>query len=260
MLAKQVFSSLVAVGLCASIGNAAMVLRYEFEAAPGNIVADISGSGTAKDLTLNNGASIVTDVERGNVLSLDGVNDYGSTAACTAGDKLDTQNSITMMGWINTTTTSRDTIASRSFGPGPFMELNTTGYANKATAHVGGPGLETYSTTSVNDESWHHLAMTYDASTLRIFVDGFEETSAPGSGRTDASQTLPFLVGALGQPTISRYFGGLIDDLRVYNTVLDENEIQAAMAAEPNVVPEPGSALLWFGILAFTFFIRRRRA
>ena len=48
---------------------------------------DVSGFGAAKNLTLVGDAAIVTDPDRGSVLSLDGAGDYGETAANTAGDR-----------------------------------------------------------------------------------------------------------------------------------------------------------------------------
>jgi hypothetical protein len=169
---------------------------------------------------------------------------------------------MTMMVWINTTTTTRDTIVSRSFGPGPFLEVNTTGHLEKATTHVGGPGVEAYSSTSVNDGSWHHVAMTHDGSTLSLFIDGGLESQTASGAPTDASQTLEFIVGDLGQSgggnNGGRTFAGMIDDVRVYNSVLSEGEIQRVAG-----IPEPTSiaiAALALGGLLLCRTVQRQLA
>ncbi|CAK9037557.1 Arylsulfatase A (ASA) (Cerebroside-sulfatase) [Cleaved into: Arylsulfatase A component B [Durusdinium trenchii] len=207
------------------------ILFYDFESAPGGVVSDNSGVAAVKDLTLFGGAAIVTDSQRGNVLSLDGIDDYAATAANAVGDKLDTQDSLTMMAWIKTEDSSRSVIATRTNGPGYLFEINRPGEAGLLTAHVGGPGVDATATSTVNDGEWHHVAMTYDGETLRGYVDGIEEAMLEGSP-TDSTQDYPFMVGALrpAGESDARLFSGMIDDLRVYNIVLTADQIQELMS------------------------------
>ncbi len=85
--------------------------------------------------------------------------------------------------------------------------------------------------------NWHHIAGTYDGTTLRIYIDGAElnTTSHSGSIETNA---YPVNIGRNSEIT-SRRFNGVIDKVRIYNETLDESELN-----QPNAAP-PGSAVLW---------------
>lgn len=85
---------------------------------------------------------------------------------------------------------------------------------------------------AVNDGVWHHAALVRDPSAdkVRLYVDGVLV-----DGRTDAtatpinaSNTRPFSIGATNNSSFGfrhRWIGKL-DDLRVYDRVLDESEIE----------------------------------
>jgi hypothetical protein len=73
--------------------------------------------------------------------------------------------------------------------------------------------------------TWYHLAATYDEENLKAYKDGvlITNNSAP-SGKPEAeSGTLKF--GRNLEWT--EYFGGTIDDVRIYNYALSEGEITA---------------------------------
>jgi dihydrofolate reductase len=75
--------------------------------------------------------------------------------------------------------------------------------------------------------TWTHLAMTYDGTTLKIYVNGTLVTSTAQSGTIVAS-TNPLQIG--GDSTYGQYFRGMIDEVRVYNIVLTQTQIQTDMA------------------------------
>ncbi|MEZ5276879.1 MAG: LamG domain-containing protein [Opitutaceae bacterium] len=72
---------------------------------------------------------------------------------------------------------------------------------------------------------WYHGAMTYDGTTLRLYLDGTEVGSTALSGiiATDSSMG----VAAGSQPDGSQSFDGLIDDVRIYSKPLTQSEVQA---------------------------------
>lgn len=95
------------------------------------------------------------------------------------------------------------------------------GAAAPATASVRLPGAR-------NDGQWHHLVLRRDggASTLALSVDGTSVSTAnvPGS----VSRNSPFGVH-VGQRMDSRaYFTGAIDEVRVYDRALSDEELPAA--------------------------------
>lgn len=68
--------------------------------------------------------------------------------------------------------------------------------------------------------------MTYDGTTMRLYVNGVQVTSIAASG-TIQNTTNPLSIGA--NTPYGEYFAGLIDEARVYNRVLSPTDIQAAM-------------------------------
>lgn len=74
-------------------------------------------------------------------------------------------------------------------------------------------------------DTWYHLTATYDGENLKTYKDGVLITNnSEPSGNADAeSESLKFAKHATGEI----YFHGTIDDVRVYNYALSENEIKA---------------------------------
>jgi len=93
-----------------------------------------------------------------------------------------------------------------------------------------------YGATDINDGSWHHLAMTYDATnaTLALYVDGSWQGTATGVYTADTVDPLVF--GAGEYPTGVRAVNALIYDPRFYNYPLS-----AAQVSVLGVPPVPGT-------------------
>ena len=81
----------------------------------------------------------------------------------------------------------------------------------------------------ITDGRWHHLAATYDGTTVTLWIDGLSEVSAPKALNTVGTQLLigrALLDHYPGRP-VPEYFDGLIDDVRVYDRALDGLSINA---------------------------------
>ncbi len=74
--------------------------------------------------------------------------------------------------------------------------------------------------------AWAYVALTYDGSRLRLFVDGHQAGSQPTSG-TIATARNPLWLG--GNHPFGEFFDGLIDEARVYDRALSDAEIRADM-------------------------------
>ena len=85
----------------------------------------------------------------------------------------------------------------------------------------------TYTTgpTTVNDGSWHHVAGTYDGKDSRVYIDGKLDVEAP-QGPMDASPAGPVTIGGTVQ---GHFFTGVIDDVGIFNTALEIDEIKSIM-------------------------------
>ncbi|QOV34314.1 exo-alpha-sialidase [Streptomyces ferrugineus] len=111
-------------------------------------------------------------------------------------------------------------------------------------------GFGTVRTSSVwaggaaNDGQWHHLALRRGGGRLTLFLDGraISTTDVPGS----VSRNSPFGVH-IGQRMDSRAFlTGAIDDVRVWNRALGDEELSAAaLRATPREKVNTRDTVLW---------------
>jgi hypothetical protein len=75
--------------------------------------------------------------------------------------------------------------------------------------------------------AWSYVALTYDGSTLRLFVNGTQVANRATAGTIEKTDN-PLWFG--GNHPFGEYFDGLIDEARVYDRALAEAEIRADMA------------------------------
>ena len=96
------------------------------------------------------------------------------------------------------------------------------------------------SVTRVDDGQWHHVCGVYDNGTLTIYIDGEPEPSATGGPVMGTGNVRFGFLGANSEATDfdgSRGTGGPIagnmDDIRVYDVALSQDQIQAIMRFDP---------------------------
>jgi hypothetical protein len=91
-------------------------------------------------------------------------------------------------------------------------------YATNPWAWRGG------SSPQIAQDAWHHVVVTNDADGLqKIYIDG-EEKFSTSSGGSIASNSSVVTIGR--RMNGSSYFEGLLDDVRIYNRVLTESEVE----------------------------------
>ena len=77
---------------------------------------------------------------------------------------------------------------------------------------------------------WNHIVMTYDGTTLKMFINNILSKSSPATGQiwTPQSDYLAFGVYFLnGSPNATNTYKGKLDDVRIYNRALSTDEINA---------------------------------
>ncbi|MHC4202714.1 MAG: LamG domain-containing protein, partial [Planctomycetota bacterium] len=84
------------------------------------------------------------------------------------------------------------------------------------------PRIKVIGSVDVNDGMWHHVAGTFDGTTMSLYVDGVLDNSARAKGRiaTNMSRVAIGHNSALG-----RYWKGRIDDVRIHNIALPAEAI-----------------------------------
>ena len=81
------------------------------------------------------------------------------------------------------------------------------------------------SSSSLNDGAWHHVAATYDGSSLKLYIDGELEGETAASGAIPTNTANMMLGANENQP--GRNFYGQMDEIRIWNTARTQEEIQA---------------------------------
>ena len=82
--------------------------------------------------------------------------------------------------------------------------------------------------SSIQDGTWHFLAGTWDGSVIRLYIDGALDAEMPCSG-TLLTNDDPLYIGARGGT--GRFLIGALDELKVYDYALTQDEIQLDMDA-----------------------------
>jgi hypothetical protein len=94
---------------------------------------------------------------------------------------------------------------------------------NVGLDNLGGPGVEMFSASSKADGNWHHVVVTRASATYTFFVDSILEFGITGTAPT---YTRSYLGADSGLNTADN-FSGFLDDVRIYNQALTQNEIAA---------------------------------
>jgi hypothetical protein len=79
----------------------------------------------------------------------------------------------------------------------------------------------------ITDIQWHHVGFVWDGSYRFLYFDGTEVAKDTTAQDPLKSATGGLHIGANKNPAEGSFFSGLIDDVRIYNVALNEEEIAA---------------------------------
>ncbi len=86
--------------------------------------------------------------------------------------------------------------------------------------------------TVIQPNQWTHVAATWDATNIYLYVNGvLDQTCARTKTVTYTDNNRPVWIGAHNGDNWDRYFGGILDNIRIYNRTLSAAEIQTIMNA-----------------------------
>jgi hypothetical protein len=214
----------VTVSNTALPGPAGLVGAWSFDQGAGTTAPDASGTGNQGTVS---GATWTTAGKQGGALTFDGVNDR---VAVPDAASLDLTNRMTLEAWVRPTATSNDwrTVLLKERSPGLAYALyagDDVGPRPNAWLTIGGD-RSVIGPSSLTASTWAHLAVTYDGTTVRLYVNGTQVATRAQTGSMAVSS------GALsigGNTIWGEWFAGQIDEVRVYNAALTAAQVQADM-------------------------------
>jgi hypothetical protein len=253
----------------AGVAAAAPIAQWQFNGdlndSIGNFNLTFHGTDSSPDY--------VTDANGHQSLALDGVDQYADVAV--QGTPLDfNHSSFTIAAWLTIEVPSDERrvtlIAGRRSSSGLDDYAIALDYENFTTAAGHNPIAEAYTnpgggagsvTSTVNFNQYLNLIMTYDQSTttVTLYRNGVRRSFKITNGTGPYSNSTPLEIGHYISTFTNAYLKADLDEVRIYNTALDQDEVTALYNSGkgPAPLPEPGSLpLLALGGLLCT---RNRR-
>ena len=136
--------------------------------------------------------------------------------------------------WVNFTATSgtiMDNGGAASTGRGLILETGSGYIVWQQANGTGGQSTSiTSASNSYNDGNWHHVVGTIDGNrVMKLYIDGNVESSTPTA---NSSATSPLYTLEIGRRAFynSQYFNGKIDQVRIFQKALSQNEIDTLYA------------------------------
>lgn len=137
-----------------------------------------------------------------------------------------------------------DTDHANSGSHGYGLGITETGFADfyvDPSSTMGSHVRSINSENIVNGGTWHHVVAIYDADlTLSMYVDGIfqPDMAAGGYARTHRSIRIG-MRRSTSSTALRHYFRGTIDEIRIYDRVLSQHEIQQ-LYSEPLLAADAG--------------------
>lgn len=176
--------------------------------------------------TLTNSPSWITG-KFGSAVHFDGTNDYLN---CGNNNNFNLTNKLTIEAWVKYGTISEfPRIVGKDRSTAYSLRINWAGKIELA-GKFGGvmQGNNLFSTTGFSSGQWTHIAATYDGQIIRYYINGQPAgTATPNPAGPLSINNSPLYIGA-ESPGGSYPFPGDIDEVRVWNRVLSEQEIKAS--------------------------------
>lgn len=208
-----------------------LIAYWKFNEASGDTASDSSGQGNHATVR---GASWTSSGRFGNALAFDGVDDYVLTPVRFS----QLTNGLTWMAWVKHDNPTGNW--SWIFSEDSLSDAHSQIGKYKSTAHLRfelrGVGTIDTSAEHLGDGQWHHVAGVWEKTIgLRIYIDSVLRASGSMAGSLTAQGAIR--IGAKNDSLRAEKWRGAIDEARIYNIVMSQAEIQAAMAGE--VAPTP---------------------
>ena len=179
-----------------------------------------------------------TETYDNRVLTLDGDGDYIETNS----DPIDlTDSDFTLEAWVKTTETD-GVIIEKADDNNTWESGEKAFFIDSGKVQFSGYGNGSIvGSTAVNDGTWHHVAVVWDAANSQgyVYVDGMDDTASSGYSANVQDKDGDTLKLGLGYN--NRAFSGNLDLIKMWNRALTQEEIAdsritATTGSEENLV------------------------
>jgi hypothetical protein len=240
--------AVLGLALCFCVGVAAAHTCVE---PPAGLVSWWPADGDADDIvgdndgTLHNGTTFV-DGMVGEAFSFDGVDDFVSAPHNASQD---IREALTIDAWVmkkgrcqalNCIALMKEDVPAPGendlrYGLLIFDEGGIAPGRASLSLNTGTWQDVVISNTVLQENTWYHIAGTYDGSMAKIYVNGVLDNSVEKSGLVLPSTGGAIKIGqesaAQEPPGIPEFFNGLIDEVELFNRALSAEEIAALFDA-----------------------------
>lgn len=218
-----------------------LVLHLTFDELKGDVAEDISGFGN--DATFNGDVKLVKS-EFGMAIDLDGK----SWGEIPDDDSLDIVDGITIEMWAKLRPAGAEQTG---------VEKGTTwkaGLYTLAPYYRNGSILQFFDLPencndeniggNIQDDTWHFMAGTWDGDTIKLYIDGELSKESECKGKLTPNND-PVFIGSRGGT--QRFVNGALDEIKMYNYALTEDELKADMdnPQTADVLPQDKLTTTW---------------
>ena len=203
-----------------------LLLELTFDDAS-NLIQDTSGN------------NIWTENTDGQLTAVEGVNGTaayfdGSDSIRLADGLLMGCEGVTLMSWIKTTGEPQSWQYLYSFANehhSTYLGLGLTGHGDGPSPFAANRGSSTQAvvanSTSLQADTWTHVAVTMDAGSVTVYMDGYQVAKSNGFGY-DASSLMWTVMNYIGKGTWNHndpWLTATVDEFKIYSRVLNQSEI-----------------------------------
>ncbi len=219
-----VMSMIAVVFVAPAHGASGLVAAYSFDEGSGTTVTDASGNGNSGTIS----GATWTAGKYGAALAFRADDSARVTIPNSASLQLTT--AMTLEAWVNPSALGsvwRDVIYKGK--DNYYLEASSSHSAKPAGGgKIGGTtSVSVFGNASLPQNTWTHLAVTYEGTALVLYLNGTQVSSTPVTGSILTSANA-LQIG--GDSYFGQYFDGTIDEVRVYNTALTAAQLQTDMA------------------------------
>ena len=215
--------------------KAEIIAHWRFDEANDLTAYDSSANGNTAIINDSNGEPNWVAGKIGYALEFDGINDSAQAA--------DVPNlnpsQMTIAAWVKLDS-SPNAVGYDMWVVNKYSATNDKGYALLIDTYYSKDRVGFYlgngsSTTLLRSSSdivigtWYHIAATYDGSTMKVYIDGEEDNSTSHITGISTFNNHLFIGGS---NTDSLYFDGIIDEVRIYDSNMTQEQIAELMVPE----------------------------